>query len=281
MSQAHPLSHLRYVRHPAIPGVELLIANPSFDNWHMFHERYLLCGCISVATTWVYRRKTQVIGDGTTAFMEPGETHRVVAKHRASNFAAVFIERKTFVKLAEEAGIHGEPHFRVADVRSASLLSEITRLSDVMEEENDPLQLESRLAVLMHEALQYAECQPPDVAAVGVVLRRSLERVRDILEQRPNELIKLDELAHAAALSRFHLVRLFTRQFGLPPHAYQIHVRIKRACHLLRNGMQCVEVAPLSGFADQSHFTRHFKKIMGVTPSVYAGTQHTASHPAF
>jgi AraC-like DNA-binding protein len=277
MTDVRPLNRLSYVRHPALPGVEVLVANPSVDNWHMFHERYLLCGCLSVATSWVYRQKTHVIVDSTTAFMEPGEIHRVVAKHRPSNFVALFIERDTFVKYAEEAGVSGEPHFRVAQVSSPKLLGELTRLSDALEEENDPLQLESRLAVLVHEALHYTECRLPDLAVRGAGLRRSLERARDILEQRPHELIRLDQLAHAAALSRFHLVRSFARQFGLPPHAYQLHVRIKRACHLLREGRHCVEVAPSVGFADQSHFTRHFKRIMGVTPSVYAGSHRVGS----
>ncbi len=278
MFVARPLSVLKYVRHPALPGVEVLIANPSYDDWHMFHERYLLCGCSSVATSWVYRRKTRVIGDGATAFMEPGEVHRVVAKARPSNFIALFMEHDTFTELAAEAGVPGEPHFRVTEVNSQELLRNLTLFSKSMEEENDRLQLETRLVALLHEALRYTERQPPTVATTAGGLRRSLERARDILEQRPHELVTLDELAQAAALSRFHLVRCFTRQFGLPPHAYHLHVRIKRACQLLREGLHCVEVAPSVGFADQSHFTRHFKRIMGVTPSVYAGTHRAASH---
>ncbi|HKI11211.1 MAG TPA: AraC family transcriptional regulator [Candidatus Acidoferrum sp.] len=280
MSDSRPLSELRYLRHPALPGVELLVANPSFDTWHMFHERYLLCGCTSVATSWVYRRKTHVIEDGATAFMEPGEVHRVVAKPRPSHFLALFVERDAFLKLAEEAGVLGVPHFRVADVSSPRLLQDLTHLSDSLQEDSDPLELQSLLVGLVHEALTYAECRPPALKPLGPGLKRSLDRARVILEERINELITLDELAKAAALSRFHLVRSFAQQFGLPPHAYQIHVRIKRACHLLRDGLHCVEVAPSVGFADQSHFTRHFKRIMGVTPSVYAAS-HTAPSRVF
>lgn len=275
MSDPRPRGRLSYLRHPGLPGVELLVANPSFDSWHMFHERYLLCGCTSVATSWVYRRKTRLIEDGATALMEPGEIHRVVAKHRPSQFMALFIEPDPFLKLAQEAGISGVPHFRVAEVNSPRLLQDLTRLSDSLQEDSNPLELQSQLVVLVHQALTYAECRPPALKPLGPGLERSLDRARDILENRLNELITLDELAKAAALSRFHLVRTFAQQFGLPPHAYQIHVRINRACHLLRTGLHCVEVAPSVGFADQSHFTRHFKRIMGVTPSVYADS-HTA-----
>ena len=64
-------------------------------------------------------------------------------------------------------------------------------------------------------------------------------------------------------------MRTFTQQFGLPPHAYLLQARIKKARTLLRTGMPRAEVAAAVGFADQSHFARHFKKIMGVTPSQY------------
>ena len=110
----------------------------------MFHERYLLCGCTSVATSWVYRRKTRLIEDGTTALMEPGEIHRVVAKRRPSQFIALFIERDPFLKLAEETGISGVPHFRVADVSSPRLLQDLTHLSDSLQEDSGPLELQSQ-----------------------------------------------------------------------------------------------------------------------------------------
>jgi hypothetical protein len=104
-------NQLNYLRHPALPGVELLVANPSSDNWRIFHERYLLCGCSSVATSWMYRRSTRVINDGTTAFMEPGEIHRVVTKQKPSHFFAVSIDRDRFIRHAEESGVSGVPHF--------------------------------------------------------------------------------------------------------------------------------------------------------------------------
>ena len=79
----------------------------------------------------------------------------------------------------------------------------------------------------------------------------------------------LEELAAIAQLSPFHLLRSFKDQLGLPPHAYQIQTRVTRAKHLLRLGMSSIDTALTVGFADQSHFSSNFKRIVGVPPGLY------------
>jgi AraC-like DNA-binding protein len=90
------------------------------------------------------------------------------------------------------------------------------------------------------------------------------------LHENFNQLVSLDELAALTKLSRFHLVRAFALHTGIPPHAYQLRLRIERACVLLRAGVTAAEAATQVGFADQSHFTRHFKRIWCITPAQYA-----------
>jgi len=94
----------------------------------------------------------------------------------------------------------------------------------------------------------------------------AIERARHYLHDNFNESVSLDELAALARLSRFHLVRAFALHTGIPPHAYQLKLRIERACVLLRSGVTAAEAATQVGFADQSHFTRHFKRIRRITP---------------
>jgi AraC-like DNA-binding protein len=212
--------------------------------------------------------------------MEPGEIHCVVSKRKPSRFLALFIEPDHFRNFAERSGVSGAPHFCFADTTSPRLLHALKCLSRSFQAGRNALKLQSQLTVLLQQALQFTESQPHACEARGPGLRRSLECAKELLEQRENESIGLDELAAASALSRFYLVRSFTEQFGLPPHAYQIHVRIKHACRLLRGDMPCVQVATAVGFADQSHFNRHFKKIMGVTPSAYAHSPITSAHLA-
>jgi AraC family transcriptional regulator len=81
--------------------------------------------------------------------------------------------------------------------------------------------------------------------------------------------LSLTDIAAAAHLSPFHLARLFKQCLGVSPHQYLIQVRVNSARWLLSAGSgerSLAEVATAVGFADQSHLTRHFKRVTGMTP---------------
>lgn len=97
-------------------------------------------------------------------------------------------------------------------------------------------------------------------------LRRACELLSDDFAAD----VDLADLATAAGTSKFRLLRLFKTGLGLPPHAYQIQVRVQRARTLLELGEPPVSVAHSVGFYDQSHLSRHFRRRIGVTPGRYA-----------
>lgn len=81
--------------------------------------------------------------------------------------------------------------------------------------------------------------------------------------------ISLTDVAAAAHLSPYHLTRLFKKATGVSPHRYLVRVRVDSARALLSAGAgerSLAEIAAAVGFADQSHLTRHFKRMLGVTP---------------
>jgi AraC-like DNA-binding protein len=82
--------------------------------------------------------------------------------------------------------------------------------------------------------------------------------------------VTLDELARATGTSKFHLVRQFRTVTGVPPHTFQIGQRVVRARRLLEAGSPPATVATLTGFVDQSHLHRHFRRRLGITPTRYA-----------
>jgi AraC-like DNA-binding protein len=91
----------------------------------------------------------------------------------------------------------------------------------------------------------------------------------DYLGDRPDRNVSLDELATAAGIGKFRLVRLFRQRTGLPPHALQLAHRIRIARRLLESGQTIAEAAASTGFASQSHLHRHFQRSLGMTPAEY------------
>ena len=81
--------------------------------------------------------------------------------------------------------------------------------------------------------------------------------------------VSLDELAAAAGVNRFRIVRLFGAAVGLPPHRFLLAQRINAARALLERGTPIGRAAVLCGFADQSHLHRHFRRAWGITPGEY------------
>lgn len=131
----------------------------------------------------------------------------------------------------------------------------------------DALAVEERLAALLQHAPSTAIRRAPHAgpATPSRSLRQARERLAD--EAPPPSLA---ELARGAAMSRYQFLRAFAAAFGLPPHAWAQQQRLARAETLLARGMALAEAAAASGFADQSHMTRTFRRFRSYTPGQYA-----------
>jgi len=99
--------------------------------------------------------------------------------------------------------------------------------------------------------------------------REAVREVRTYLEAHACENIALQDLERLSGLSPFHLIRVFRQEVGLPPHAYQVQIRIQQAQEWIAAGWNLTEVALATGFSDQSAFTNQFKRHVGVTPGQY------------
>ena len=102
--------------------------------------------------------------------------------------------------------------------------------------------------------------------------RRSspLAPVRAYLKANVNEPVPIEDVADMSGLSESQFIRAFHYEFGLPPHAYHLRVRLAAVCELLTRGVSVARVANECGFADQSHLNRRFKSVYGVTPATWA-----------
>jgi AraC-like DNA-binding protein len=131
------------------------------------------------------------------------------------------------------------------------------------------LEQESRLLwILARVVLRHADDRP---ALSGIGREdRSVQQIREFIEDHYTQDISIKQLAQLAFFSPFHLIRVFREATGMPPHAYLTQVRVTRAKQLLAQGRPIAQVALETGFVDQSHLNRYFKRIVGVTPGQYS-----------
>ncbi|MGM3159803.1 AraC family transcriptional regulator [Dickeya undicola] len=101
---------------------------------------------------------------------------------------------------------------------------------------------------------------------------QSILRAKAWLDECPEQDISLLQLAEAAGLSPWHFLRQFKALLGMTPHAYLVQARLRQARSLLINGISLSDTASQCGFSDQSHFNRHFKRTMGITPGEFVRT---------
>jgi AraC-like DNA-binding protein len=150
-------------------------------------------------------------------------------------------------------------------VRDGRLARRFVALHRTLETPSWALERETMLSDCLHDLAGGTE-EPTRSARHEPALRRA----RDLLVEELARNVTLDELATEAGVSRHRLSRLFRAAYGLPPHRYQLAQRIRVARQLLERGVDVVEVASTTGFFDQSHLHRHFRRTLGVTPARYA-----------
>ena len=114
----------------------------------------------------------------------------------------------------------------------------------------------------------------PSSARSGAAIQRVLHHIVQHLDHP----LTLAELAEVAGLSVWRLATVFRQQVGESPHRYICRLRVERAQELMRGGLSAACAASEAGFYDQSHLSRHFKTICGITPGQFltssrAGTQ--------
>jgi AraC-like DNA-binding protein len=167
----------------------------------------------------------------------------------------------------DDIGVPRDPsRFPRGPRRDRTLASRFTALVRAITA-GDRLCIDERLAAFLALVGRRALATPPPASPRR---RRAVRRARDLLHARFDETITLDDLAASAETDRFGLLRAFTSELGITPHAYQMQLRMARACRLIANGVLLTEVAHAVGYSEQSALCRPFKQLIGVTPSAYA-----------
>lgn len=267
-----PFAHGNYARiwrNARLEGVELF--RGSYRNYEFarhFH-RVPAIGVVEHGSMSSYfRRGNHVLGSGTVLLLNPGEIHAPApADELGWGLRMFYFEEKLFMSASMNFATQ-YLRFQQPFVQDGELASNLFQLHLELEGDGDRLRFESLLlSIFSRLAERHSE-------AVGHLPKYKFSKIRidsarHYLEAHYREKVTLDELAEVSALSPSHFLRMFRDTTGLTPHAYLTQVRIEAATSLLRSGASFADVAHATGFADQSHFTKNLKRILGVTPSQY------------
>jgi AraC-like DNA-binding protein len=150
-----------------------------------------------------------------------------------------------------------------------ALRAELHLLHEALRHPGDEFEAEERLALVTTRLSAHLDRLPeaprrrdPGLAA----------RLQEILDAHVIDGISLARAAEALDADPTHVVRSFRREVGIPPHRYLTGRRLDLARRMLLAGHRPAEVAVEVGFHDQAHLTRHFKRMLGVTPGAYAAS---------
>ncbi|MDH6628498.1 AraC-like DNA-binding protein [Streptomyces sp. LBL] len=159
------------------------------------------------------------------------------------------------------------PAVDAPDLLDPLLRRRVGQLHTALTRPGDELEAESRLTLVGERLRTHLRpAHHTNSPRRDPVLAR---RLRELLDERVVEGLSLHEAARLVQAHPAHLVRAFSGAYGIAPHQYLNARRVDRARRLLLADHGPADVAVLTGFHDQAHLTRHFKKLVGVTPGRY------------
>lgn len=254
-------------------GVELFRATLSEFAFHPHaHEEFFIALTEEGVATPTYRGDRHVIGPGDLIVLNPEEAHSGGPRAEGSWTYRALYPRPDLMRMivAEFPGNRlTVPEFGRDVVRDREITTSLRRFHRLSESpESSMLEREAYLAEAL-VLLVGRHAAPPQAPRPPGQEPRAVRLSREYLQEHAEKNVTLPALARFAGLSAFHLCRVFREAVGMTPHAYQTQVRVRRAKSLLRSGLPITQVAVEAGFYDQAHLTRHFKRIVGLTPGRY------------
>lgn len=252
----------------AMPGVEAVEASTRHTFARHTHEQFGI-GVIWQGAHRSHSGRGMVeAGPGDMIMVNPGEVHDGMPigdagrSWRMLYFDPACIARAS-LDLSEGRTRQCEfPNPVVSDAAVAACFQQLYLLATAGA--GSDLQREAMLLALL------ARVAEPGLVRSAGAQAGAIDRARSLIDDDPAAPVSLAELSEVAGLSRFQLLRAFSKATGLTPHAYLLQRRIHLARALIAQGKALADAAAASGFADQSHMTRMFVRQYGVSPRAYA-----------
>lgn len=237
------------------------------------HEDYQFALSFDHQGEYTYRGEVHQIPKGQLSIVHSGEVHAPSDRPHLpepAHFAMAHIHPKwVSTVFSDVVGKPAQsPFFAAVLPKDAFLNLLFLRLSTVTAQGQSQLSKDVALWDFLSCLIGRYGCDRP-TPKLSKSARTDILAARDYLHAHYDQDISLEDLSAIAGLSRFHFCRLFRKEMGVSANTYQTHLRLAQARKLLAKGRLISEVAIATGFYDQSHFGKHFKRYVGTTPAKY------------
>jgi AraC-like DNA-binding protein len=257
--------HVRFWR-PDGPSVTSMFRLDHEDRTRItYAEHFMVIVVYEGAFDGWYRGGVRTHVAGSLKLKEPGEVHRDLRVHAPFTLQGAAFAPEVVAAAADAMGLRGGVHFKAPGFGPGERATELAFAMHEALVHDGATELEraTRIAETLSEIVGTEPARNERAP-------RAVRRARAFLHEALADKITLDDLAAYAALDKFHLVRAFRAEVGLPPYEYLTYLRVSRARELLRRGVLVAQAAQAVGFCDESQLHRHFRRIVGVPPGVYA-----------
>lgn len=267
-----------YMPRCAIAGVEATVAETAHAFPRHSHDRFGVGVIVSGGHRSASGRGLVEARANDAIMVNPGEVHDgSPLDERGRAWRMLYFEPSMLTRVAIELSGAAAREIELTqpvahDPRLKLLFERLFAVSVQAQFVPDELMTEEALLDLLgHLVRAHATRPQARITAAPGPIARAKARIDD----DPAATLSLADLAAETGLSRFQLLRGFAQAMGLPPHAYRMQRRVALARQLIARGATPADAAASAGFADQSHMTRAFVRLLGVTPANYA----TATQP--
>ncbi|MPW25443.1 helix-turn-helix domain-containing protein [Alkalibaculum sp. M08DMB] len=233
-----------------------------------FHEHYVIGFVESGKRYMTCKNKDYTINTGDLLLFNPLDNH---ACHQIDNkpldWRSINIKQDIMRETVKQiTGIDYIPNFTTTVAYQSEALLPMRELHGLIMDHRKDFKKEENFLFLIEQLIsQYTEPTQDSLSEVS----GEIQKACTYIETHFTELISLDDLSKLSNLNKYTLLRNFTKQRGITPYQYLETIRIGEAKKLLEKGIYPLDAAIQTGFADQSHFTKFFKNIIGLTPKQY------------
>jgi AraC-like DNA-binding protein len=258
---------------PDLKGLQLLSASYVRHSFpRHFHDTYLI-NVQKLGTKEFYcKGEFYNAPAGSIIAVNPGEIHTGNAYGEEPwVYRAIYPGPDLMLEVVSALGgsLKSHPYFPNPILFDTRLARSLSRLHRILESSQDTLERQSSFITTMSQLIVRHAKNQSDIKAAGSE-SRAVKMTRDYIVAHYKDNPTLTELAGLTGLNSFYLIRSFRKVMGLPPHEFLNQVRVMRAMELLASGVPIIQVALETGFADQSHLNKRFKRFVGITPKQFA-----------